>query len=71
MYAICSVRVESGEDFKELAKEYSIGPSAADGGELGFFGKGVMVKEFEEGAFALDVGEVSGIVKPSMDIILS
>lgn len=50
--------------FSEFAQEYSddLG-SAQDGGSLGFFGKGVMVPEFEEAAFALEVGAVSDIVE--------
>ncbi len=56
--------VKSGEkSFEDLAREYSDGPSAQDGGNLEFFGKGVMVPEFEEAAFALEEGEVSGLVK--------
>ncbi len=56
-------KIEAGEDFSILAKENSIGPSAPNGGELGFFGKLVMVKEFEDAAFALAEGEVSGVVQ--------
>ncbi len=52
-------KLDDGADFAELAKEYSIGPSAPNGGSLGFFGKGVMVPEFEDAAFALDVGQIS------------
>lgn len=52
------------EKFADLATEFSDDPvSAADGGMLGFFGKGMMVPEFEEAAFALEIGEVSELVK--------
>jgi len=51
-------------DFGELAKEYSEGPTAVRGGDLGYFSRGRMVPEFEEAAFALnEKGDISGIVK--------
>lgn len=56
-------RIEAGEDFGEMAREYSEGPSAPEGGRLGTFGRGQMVPEFENAAFALEVGELSGIVE--------
>lgn len=57
-------QLEGGADFAELAKQYSEDPgSAVRGGELGTFGRGRMVKPFEEAAFALEEGEVSGGVK--------
>lgn len=56
--------LDSGKDFAALAKEYSTDASNADkGGDLGYFGKGEMAKEFEDAAFAMKVGEVSAPVK--------
>ena len=57
-------RVRAGEDFAAVAREVSQDPgSAANGGDLGFFGRGQMVAEFEETAFALEPGEVSDPVQ--------
>jgi NIMA-interacting peptidyl-prolyl cis-trans isomerase 1 len=57
-------RVKGGEDFPRVVVEFSDEPNAgARGGSLGRFGHGAMVKEFEEAAFALKPGEVSGIVE--------
>ncbi len=57
-------KLAEGGDFAALAKEYSEDPgSAARGGDLGFFGRGIMDPAFEEAAFALEVGEVSGPIK--------
>jgi peptidyl-prolyl cis-trans isomerase SurA len=52
-----------GTNFAELAKKKSEGPSAADGGDLGFFKRGVMVAEFEKAAFSLPVGGVSDPIR--------
>lgn len=55
--------LDEGEDFQELAKERSTGPSGPQGGDLGFFTRGQMVAPFEEAAFSLDIGEVSDPVQ--------
>jgi parvulin-like peptidyl-prolyl isomerase len=56
-------RILEGEDFAELAEVYSQGPTAEKGGDLGFFGRGVMDSAFEATAFALDQGEISEPVR--------
>lgn len=56
-------QVEDGADFAELAEEHSMGPSAERGGDLGWFGRGDMVPEFDSVAFELEPGEVSDIVR--------
>lgn len=56
-------RLNRGADFAELAKEKSKGPSKSQGGDLGYFAKGQMVKEFEQAALALKPGDISAPVK--------
>lgn len=58
-------RAEKGEDFAALAKVFSKGPSATRGGDLGYFPRGRMEPSFEEAAFALKKGEMSGVVESS------
>ena len=52
-----------GKAFEDLAKEYSICPSGKKGGLLGWFGRGQMVKEFEQAAFAGKKGQIIGPIK--------
>jgi len=56
-------KIRQGESFEGLAKQKSICPSGKKGGSLGWFGRGMMVKEFETAAFAGKKGDVIGPVK--------
>jgi len=55
--------LKAGGNFSDLAKKYSTCPSGKKGGDLGQFGRGQMVKEFEQATFAMKVGEISQPVK--------
>ena len=56
-------RIDSGEDFAEVAKAHSNCPSKDQGGDLGQFGPGMMVKEFDEVVFSADINSLQGPVK--------
>lgn len=56
-------KAKEGTDFSNLAKEFSIGPSGPSGGQLGWFGPGMMVPPFEEAVVTMEKGQVSGPVK--------
>jgi parvulin-like peptidyl-prolyl isomerase len=58
-----SRQIGGGADFAALAKAHSDCPSRAQGGDLGSFGPGQMVPEFEKAAFGLAIGGVSGVVE--------
>jgi peptidyl-prolyl cis-trans isomerase C len=55
--------IEDGADFADVAREHSSCPSGKQGGELGEFGPGMMVREFDEVVFSADVNTVQGPVK--------
>jgi parvulin-like peptidyl-prolyl isomerase len=55
-------KLKRGDSFEELAKQYSSGPEAEEGGDLGFFGRGEMPEEFDV-AFSLQEGEFSDIIQ--------
>lgn len=55
--------IKEGRDFSDLARQYSRGPGAQEGGDLGFIEKGQLRKEFDDAIFKLKVGEVSAPVK--------
>ena len=56
-------QLESGEKFNILAQKYSECPSKKKGGDLGFFRRGQMVKEFEQAVYSMKTGEISDPVK--------
>lgn len=56
-------KIENGADFAALASEYSSCPSGQKGGDLGTFGRGAMVPEFDKVVFSAPIGEVQGPVK--------
>ena len=58
-------QIEKGADFGKLAKEHSKCPSGRDGGSLGEFGPGQMVKEFDEVVFSAELNKVQGPIKTS------
>ncbi len=57
------IKIEAGDDFADLARQYSEGPSSANGGDLGHFDRKKMVKPFSDAAFELKPGQVSDIVE--------
>lgn len=59
-------RILKGERFEMMAARYSKGPAAAEGGDIGFVERGVMVPEVEKAAFSLSVGEVSAVIETEM-----
>jgi len=58
-----STELEGGADFAEVAKEKSTGPSGPNGGQLGWFGPGMMVAPFEEAVVAMEVDAISAPVQ--------
>jgi len=63
-------KARSGEKFDELATKYSDGSTAKDGGELGFFPRGQMLKEIEDAAFKLRRGQVSDIIRTKFGFVI-
>ena len=60
---LIKARIDNGASFESLAKKYSKCPSGSNGGDLGYFERGQMVKPFEDAAFNLPVGTVSNPVQ--------
>ena len=61
--AALKAEIEAGADFAEIARQHSTCPSSRSGGDLGTFGRGMMVAEFDSVVFSAPVGEVQGPVK--------
>lgn len=55
--------IKGGADFAGLAQKFSDCPSGQEGGDLGMFGRGAMVKEFEDAAFSLEPGQTSDVIE--------
>lgn len=64
-------KAKAGEDFGKLAAKYSDAPNAAGGGDVGFFERGTMFREFEENAFTVPVGQVSPVFEtaPGFNVV--
>ena len=60
-------RIQSGESFAKVARDLSEGPGAAEGGDLGYFGRGQMLPAIEQAAFSLQPGQVSGLIRTTGD----
>jgi Flp pilus assembly protein TadD len=63
-------RLDSGGDFVQLAKQFSVAPNAQDGGDLGFFGPGELLPQFEEAVIQLTVGNLSDVITISMGYVI-
>jgi parvulin-like peptidyl-prolyl isomerase len=59
-------RILNGEPFEQLAAQYSQGPAAAQGGDIGFVERGVILPDVEKVAFSLPVGQVSGVIETEL-----
>lgn len=59
-------RIQKGESFERIAAQYSKGPAAVQGGDIGYVERGVVVPEVEKAAFSLPVGKVSGVIETEL-----
>ena len=63
-------QIHKGASFEDLAKKYSNGPTAADGGNLGAFKRGVLAKELEDKTFAMKTGEVTDVIRTKQGFVI-
>ena len=62
--------IKAGKSFNEVAQKYSNGPSAAEGGDLGYFKRGALAKELEDETFAMKPGEVTGVTRTKQGFVI-
>jgi peptidyl-prolyl cis-trans isomerase SurA len=63
-------QIHKGAQFSDLAKKYSDGPSAKDGGDLSYFKRGTLSKELEDKVFALKTGEVTDVIRTKQGYVI-
>ena len=63
-------RIQAGEDFEPLARQFSLAPNAEDGGDVDFFGPGELLPAFEEAVLQLQVGQVGEVVETPMGYLV-
>jgi peptidyl-prolyl cis-trans isomerase SurA len=65
-----SAAIKSGEKFEDVAKKYSDGPSASQGGDLGEFKRGTLAKELEDRTFAMKPGDVTDVIRTRQGFVI-
>jgi peptidyl-prolyl cis-trans isomerase SurA len=63
-------QIQKGGNFEDIAKKYSDGPSAAQGGDLGIFKRGTLAKELEDKTFAMKAGDVSDVIRTKQGFVI-
>ena len=63
-------QIKKGAKFEDVAKKNSDGPSAAQGGDLGYFKRGTLAKELEDKTFAMKAGEVSDVIRTRQGFVI-
>jgi peptidyl-prolyl cis-trans isomerase SurA len=63
-------QIRAGANFDDIAKKYSDGPSAADGGALGMFKRGQLAKELEDKTFAMKAGDITDVIRAKQGFII-